>query len=288
MATTHTAFGKFLNYYRALDRARDANGTSLRKRIPVLLSEGDSWFSTPLYYNLVDWLEVGSPNGAFLRMEATGDLATRMFSGSNLRKIASRLKAIEFDALLISAGGNDFVDEFLKTTFAGIGQMTVTQAFNRVKASGRFDQVRAAFQTLITTAAAARPGIRILAHSYDYPLRMGVPAQLSIEQIGLIALFKRQAGDWIARHVGHVLSSPDDQRAFARKLIDHFHDEVLTPLHQHNPTHFHFVDLRGLLHSEADWNDEMHPTADAFQRLVQPYRDALRALLPAQKQAALG
>jgi lysophospholipase L1-like esterase len=288
MATTHTAVGKFLNYYRALDRARDANGARLRERIPVLLSEGDSWFSTPLYYNLVDWLEVASPDGAFLRTEASGDLATRMFSASNLSRIASRLKAIEFDALLISAGGNDLVDEFLAATFAGAGPMTVDQAFNRVQASGRFDEVRLAYEALINTAVAARPGIRILAHSYDYLLRMGAPAQLSIEQIGLVALFKRKAGDWIARHVQHALASQDDQRAFARQLIDHFHEAVLKPLHKAHPNHFHFVDLRGLLLSESDWNDEMHPTADAFQRLANPYREALRALLPANKRAALG
>lgn len=288
MATTHTAFGKFLNYYRALGRARGANGAPLRDRIPVLLSEGDSWFSTPLYYNLVDWLEVESTEGAFLRMEASGDLATRMFSGDNLRKIGSRLRAIEFDALLISAGGNDLVDEFLAETFAGTGPMTVDQAFNRVQASGRFDEVRRAYEALINTAIAARPGIRILAHSYDYLQRMGAPAQLSIEQIGLVALFKRKAGDWIARHVQHALATQDAQRAFARRMIDQFHETVLKPLHEACPDHFHFVDLRGLLPAESDWNDEMHPTADAFRRLAVPYREALRNLLPASKRAALG
>lgn len=282
MSTTHTAFGKFLNYYRALKREGALDS------VPVLLSEGDSWFSTPLYYNLVDWLEVGSPAGAFLRMESSGDLATRMFTGSSLLRIADRLEAIEFDALLISAGGNDFVSDFLAATFQGTSAMSVDAAFDRVRKTGRFKDVRQSYEALIRAAIGARPQIQILAHSYDYPIRMGKPAKLTVEQIGLAALFKRSVGDWIERHVKAALPAEDDQRAFARRLIDHFEAAVLHPLHQAYPANFHYVDLRGRLPDAADWNDEMHPTGAALRALALPYREALRDLLAPAKRAALG
>lgn len=282
MATTHTAFGRFLNYYRSLRRA------NVLDRVPVLLSEGDSWFSTPLYYNLVDWLEVSSPSGAFLRMESSGDLATKMFRGSNLKRIVSRVEAIEFDVLMISAGGNDLVDEFLAKTFKGAGKLSVDQAFQRVLDSKRFDAVYAAYEALITAVVAARPNITILAHTYDYPIRMGVEGKLTVEQIGLIAWFKRSVGDWIAKHIRHALPSEDEQRAFARRMMDHYHDHVLVPLAENHKPHFHFVNLRGHLAQQADWNDEMHPTGDAFRRLAEVYRVKLRELLPEAKRAAIG
>lgn len=282
MATTHTAFGKFVINVRALKRSGQLSTT------PLILSEGDSWFSTPLYFNLVDWLEADAAQSAFLRLESSGDLATRIFAGTSLRKIGQRLKEIEFDVLLISAGGNDFVDDFLRDTFAGKSTMSVAAALATVRATGRFEQVKAAYQRMIDTAIAARPSIRILAHSYDYPQRMGAPAQLTLEQIGLVALLKRSIGDWIQKNVQHVLPTEDQKRAFARGLIDEFHDSVLLPLHHAHPQHFELVDFRGQLTNQSDWNDEMHPTANAFRRLAVPLRAHLRALLPAAKQAGIG
>lgn len=282
MATTHTAFGKFKHYYRALRRA------GLLDRVPVLLSEGDSWFSTPLYYNLVDWLEVASPSAAFSRMEDSGDEALNMFSAGNLKQIGTRLREIEFDALLISAGGNDFVGDFLASTFADAPPMGVEEALARVVKTGRFTAVYKAYEALIQTAVKARPQIQILAHSYDYPILMGEPAELSIENIGLAAFFKRRIGDWIALHVKRALPEAAEQRAFARSLIDHFWEQVLEPLRKAHPANFHLVDLRGTLPEAAHWNDEMHPNGAGFKLLAQAYRAQLRGLLDEAKRPALG
>lgn len=282
MATTHTVFGRFLNHYRSLRRE------GLLDRVPVILSEGDSWFSTPLYYNLVDWLEVAAPSGVFLRMARSGDQATRMFSGANLRRLERRVRQIEFDVVCVSAGGNDLVGDFLRDLFAGANRMNVDQAIAKVLKSRRFDQVHEAYNAMINSMVAARPSIRILAHTYDYPTRMGTPAKLTVEQIGLIALFKRSVGDWIANHIQGALPEEDEQREFSRRLIDHFHDHILTPLQQEHGANFSFVDFRGTLNQEQDWNDEMHPTGDAFRRLAAPFGQELRALLPEDKRAAMG
>lgn len=277
MATTHTAFGNFLNYYPALR----SDGTL--DSVPVLLREGDSWFSTPLY-NLVDWLEVGSPSGVFLRMESSGDLATPMFAGGNLQRIADRPEAIELAALLISASGNDFVSDILAATLESSPLMSVDAAFERVLQTVRFDEARQSYEALV----GARPQIKILAHGYDYPIRMGKPARLTLEQIGLVALFKRSGSGWIARHVRPAFPAEDDQRAFARLLMDHFEVAVLRPLHQAHPNNFDYMDLRGRMPDAADWNDEMHPRGAALRALAAPCREALRTLLPPAKRAALG
>ncbi len=282
MASTHTDFGKFLNHYRALKRADMLDTT------PIVLSEGDSWFSTPLYYNLVDWLEAEAPHALFMRLEASGDLATRMFRGGNLKVLESRLKNLEFDALLISAGGNDFVDEFLKRLFSSAQRMTPRSALDAVVKSGRYEEVLKAYRRGLDTALTARPELKIITHTYDYPRLMGQEAKLTVEAIGLAALFKRSVGDWIARHIGHVLPSEDEQREFVRLLIDQFVARVLDPLKIEYGAALTIVDFRGALDSDADWNDEMHPTGAAFRRLASNLRAALRTALPTPKRAGIG
>jgi hypothetical protein len=282
MASTHTDFGTFLKHYRALKRA------DLLDTTPLILSEGDSWFSTPLYYNLVDWLETEAHHALFMRLEASGDLATRMFRGGNLKVLESRLKNLEFDVLLISAGGNDFVDDYLQRLFENAKRMTPEQALARVIASGRYDDVLKAYRRGLEIAFAARPNLQVITHTYDYPRLMGQAAKLSVEAIGLVALFKRSVGDWIARHIRHVLPSEDEQRAFVKLLIDEFSNRVLSVLKNEYDSALTIVEFRGNLTSDADWNDEMHPTGAAFRTLAADLRAAVRSVLPAAKRAGIG
>lgn len=282
MATTHTEYGKFINHYRALDRAKRLPTT------PMILSEGDSWFSTPLYYNLVDWLEVRAPNAVFMRMEESGDLAVDIFSGGNLRSVSSRLKAFEFDVLLLSAGGNDFVDRFLRETFRNAHAMTPEAALQRVIDTKRYDEVLRAYQRMLDSAFKARPALRVVTHSYDYPRLMGQAAELTVEQIGLAALLKRSIGDWIARHVKTALPTRDEQVAFARLMMDQFFDRVLMPLKTQYGDAVDVVDFRGTLDQDNDWNDEMHPTGAAFERLAAKLRKQVRDALTDAKKPGIG
>jgi hypothetical protein len=216
MATTHTEFGKFINHYRGIEKA------GLLPTTPIILSEGDSWFSTPLYYNLVDWLEVDARNAMFMRLESSGALATEMFDGGNLRKLRDRLKAFKFDVLLLSAGGNDFVDKFLRDTFRNAKAMTPEAAVQRVIDTDRYGEVLRAYRRVLDAAYKARPTLHVITHTYDYPRLMGQKGKLTVEQLGLIALFKRSVGDWIAKHIKKALPTADEQRAFARLLMEEY------------------------------------------------------------------
>lgn len=278
MATTHTDYGRFINHYRALERA------DLLKKTPLLLSEGDSWFSMPLYYNLIDWLEIQAPEAVFLRMENSGDMAVNIFSGGNLRSIGSRLKAFEFDVLLLSAGGNDFVDRYLRDLFRSQAQMSAEAAFQRVLDSGRYGEVLKAYQRVLDTAFKARPNLRVVTHGYDYPHLLGKAAKLTVQNIGLAALLKHEIGDWIAKYIKHVLPTIEAQKAFVRQLIDGFFEQVLTPLQAQYGDALRVVDFRGTLNEDGDWNDEMHPTGKGFRQLAELLGPVVRAQLPVAKQ----
>ena len=283
-----TRRGEFRALYRALERDRRAFEST-----PVIFCEGDSWFSTPLAMNLLDWLVWPAPadeargvplfgaGGLFFRAEESGDLALDMFSARGIRDLADWYDGFEFDLVLVSAGGNDFVDGFLQGLFRGARPMGVATAFQRVLDSGRYGEVLAAWRAFVERFRAIRPHTPILAHSYDYPLRLGKASKLSLGNIGAAALLKQGVGPWIGNRIAHVLPGIAQQRQFARLMIDGYVERVLAPLRDDPATGrvFDFVDLRGTLTRESQWFDEMHPTGAGFALLANRYRLAMRSKL---------
>ena len=283
-----TRRGEFRALYRALQRDRRAFEAT-----PVIFCEGDSWFSTPLAMNLLDWLVWPAPadeargvplfgaGGLFFRTEDSGDLALDMFAPRRIRDLAQWYEGFAFDLVLVSAGGNDFVDGFLQRLFRGLRPMSATAAFQRVLDSGRYGQVLAAYRGFVERFRAIRPRTPILAHSYDYPLRMGQPAKLTLGNLGAAALLKQGAGPWIGNRVAHVLPGIAQQRRFARLMTDGFVEHVLMPLRDDPASGrvFDFVDLRGTLRRESHWFDEMHPSGAGFALLADRFRRQMQQKL---------
>lgn len=271
-----TRRGEFREIYRALSRNKE-----LRKRTPVVFCEGDSWFSTPLSMNILDWLVFPVPadeargvpiygrGGLFFRAEESGDLATDMFSPGRLRDLMRWYGGHEFDIALLSAGGNDFVGAFLKTTFADRRVMTPGQAYDRVVKTGRYEEVYKAYERTLTRMVSLRPKTPIFGHSYCHPMKMGVGADLTVANLGVAALMKKNVGPWIGPHMHKTLPDVDNQRLFARMLIDGFVERVLAPLATdiRFRKNFRYLDLRDEAMLEQDWFDEMHPTSATFHRL---------------------
>ena len=282
-----TRLGEFRAIYRELKRHPE-----LRARTPVVFCEGDSWFSTPASMNILDWLVFPTPEaeergvpifgqgGLFFRAEESGDLATNMFTTRRLKDLMGWYGAVEFDIALLSAGGNDLVGKFLKKAFADKGPMTVPQALAVVEKSGRFNDVHQAYERALTAMVKLRPSTPIVAHTYCYPLKMGTPADLTIANIGLVALLKKNAGPWIGPYVGRALPALADQRLFARRMIDAFVERVLEPLaiDPRLRNNFRYVDLRECAPAEDDWFDEMHPRGAVFKRLSEPFAREIRNL----------
>ena len=276
-----TKFEAFRTAYRTADRAHAL------PRTPVVLSEGDSWFAFPLdNFNLLDVVTTLIP-GLYLRLEDNGDEAAKMFKkGSwNLRRIRDHLRTFEFDAVLISAGGNDIVGEHLEGIFTGASSLTPQKAVDLVTAA-RFDAVRQSYENMISVVRTAGQGkVPILAHTYDYPVRIGTPAKLSVPNIGLIALLVSKMGDWIGSYVKKALPNEADQLEFVRLLLDAFQNQILVPLQQEHSDIFHFCPLLGTLGPDpALWHDELHPSDEGFQKLGAKFAAQLRSMLPAAKR----
>lgn len=277
--------GEFRRVYRLLKRQ------DLLKKIPIILAEGDSWFSTPLAVNLLDHLVQATPEeeaagkvwlgegGLFFRAEKSGDTATNMFSPDKVNKLGKWFKAFDFDLVLLSAGGNDFVGDFLQELFLGKPVMSVDVAIKLVVDSGRYQDVFDAYSVFISHFIKIKPTISFIAHSYDYPVRLGQASELTLSNIGLIAFFKKEIGDWISKNIKQSLPDESDQLNFARLLIDNFMTLVLEPLSQKYPTNFSYIDLRGTLTSKDYWYDEMHPTSAGFAQLAEKFKPAILSKL---------
>lgn len=297
--------GQFRGLYNQLKRE------GLLPRTPVIFCEGDSWFSTPLAMNLLDWIVSPAPDdaargapllgngGLFFRAEHSGDHASRnpddpkrsMFVRDNIDDLIGWYRGFDFDLILLSAGGNDFVDGFLRRTLRGQTALSADAAFRLVLDSGQYRAVREAYALFLQAAIAARPDVPVLAHSYDYPQLIGRPGALTPGNIGVAALLKKSVGPWIGPNIQAVVGADPaatqaEQRRFARLLIDGFEREVLRPL-KHDPRFaavFDYVDLRGTLTSPSQWFDEMHPTEAGFHALAGKFRAAIIAKLPVAKR----
>jgi len=281
--------GEFRNIYRLLKKHQ------LLQKTPVILTEGDSWFSTPLAVNLLDhlvhasvleekqgtvWLGEG---GLFFRAEKSGDTALHMFADKNVEKLGQWFKTFDFDLVLLSAGGNDFVGDFLKQLFMEKPVMSVDAAVQLVIDSGCYAEVLEAYSKFISKFVSIKPDIPMIAHSYEYPIRLGHASELTLSNIGLIALFKKEIGDWISKNVKQSLPQKFDQLTFARMLIDNFVELVLEPLNHEFPDNFTYVDLRGTLTSKDYWSDEMHPTSAGFRLLAEKFKTNILTQLPENK-----
>ncbi|HWI18236.1 MAG TPA: hypothetical protein VNT81_10850 [Vicinamibacterales bacterium] len=280
--------GQFLHIYMQLRQNK-----KLFDRTPIVFCEGDSWFSTPLYMNILDWLvfatpqeeELGVPvlgrGGLFYRAESSGHLAVDMFTDKKVKSLMKAYKAFEFDIALLSGGGNDFVSAYLKKTFAAHqAPMTVDDAFQLVVDSGRYDEVKDALTLMLDAMVKTRPHTPIVMHTYCYPLKLNEHAPLTLGNIGAVAAFKKRIGPWIAPHVKAALPDIADQRAFARKMIDGFAERVLFPLAKEPRFKKNVIvlDLRNDCPHESDWFDEMHPTGAAFHRLSKKFEAEIRNL----------
>jgi len=202
-----------------------------------------------------------------------------MFAIDKVKDLGKWFKAFDFDLVLLSADGNDFVGDFLEKLFEGKPVMTVDTAIQLVVDSGRFQDVFDAYDVFISEFKKTKPSIPIIAHSYDYPIRLGQAAELTLSNIGLIALFKKEIGDWISKNIKKSLPSESDQLKFAQQLIDKFVALVLDPLSEKFEDNFSYVNLRGTLTSKDYWYDEMHPTSAGFKQLANKLKPEIIAKL---------
>ena len=226
---------------------------------PVLISEGDSWFSYPLRPNIINVLDTRAHRRiSLLRLERSGEELMTILSGKQKDKLRRQLKRYPVQALLLSGGGNDIVERNLlpllrvKEPAGRSWEWCIRK--DRVKS--RLLQLKLAYQELIDIRDDVNEECVIYTHGYDHAIPTGKGVK-----IGPIKL-----GPWLKPYLDEFkITDPADQRNVIRWLIDRF-NEMQIGLAAANPRVV-FVDCRGTL-SDHDWHNELHPQAAGFRTVA--------------------
>lgn len=251
----------------------------------MVYAEGDSWFDkfTPIPLtgtNLLDPIRTPFAT-AVVDVSHIGDEVRDMVRGHQARQTEAMFKIFAFDAVLLSAGGNDlkniFADLFAAKALADRGIVSpfqpqdlqrlatpssYTEFFEEVVRNiGRFVDLRNAARNERTRRAP------LFLHGYDYLQPRPAGAQIFAgSHVG--------QGPWLHPSMAAAGLSDAQMRAAADAVIDELNRQlagVIAPL-----GNVHVIDQRGLLTpaaagfsgDSADWLDEIHPNEKGFEKLA--------------------
>ena len=251
----------------------------------LVYAEGDSWFDkfTPIPSpgtNLLDAIRTPRLT-AVVDVSHIGDEVRDMVRGHQARQTRAMFRLFSFQAILLSAGGNDlknvFADLFASKALANEGfesrfqrtdlerladPASYTEFFEEVVANiGRFVELRDLARNEATRAAP------IFVHGYDYlqPRPAGA-ALFAGSRIG--------RGPWLYPALKGAGLTDAQMRSAADAVVDEMNLQlrgVIAKL-----PNVHVIDQRGLLtpagagttSADSDWLDEIHPSKEGFTKLA--------------------
>lgn len=254
-----------------------------------MLAEGDSWFSfgSLLGNNLLNRLaferrtlvtSTARPGDTLKHMAdwwGDPDFAALVDGGPHGNR------AWEFDAILLSGGGNDLIDavndrvvdqQLLRKLLPG-SDPGMPEDCVHADAWDLFEgYLRANFGMVLQLAAnSARNGATpIFVHTYDYPTPNDAPAALG-------------SGPWLLpAMVAHNIPEPMHQ-----PLADHLIERLAHVVRTLGLANVHVIDTLGTLVRAApdsrgnsnDWLNEIHPNAGGYRKLAAAWRATIEAVI---------
>ena len=216
---------------------------------PVIVAEGDSWFTYP-------WLDVvGALNDLFAisHLAAAGDTLAQMLDQNEYIAELHRVKA---DILLFSGGGNDALGGGdLKAHLLPFDKALTPAQHLRSSFSGLVDGAVGKFDQIYRRVAREAPGVAVICHGYDY----AIPDK----------------GKWLGTPMKQLgITDPAYQRGIVHEMMDRF-ALAMSRLAARYP-HVTFLDNRGTV-KDADWADELHPSPPGFAAVARKFAMAIRA-----------
>jgi lysophospholipase L1-like esterase len=240
---------------------------------PVVVSEGDSWFSfSDVIGRLDDPTGTADPKKqrpwALLRLEKNGDEILAILSGgqrSLLRKIFARWRT---DALLFSGGGNDIIGpDLLPLLREWRSGATAQDLIHRSRFDRRLRQIADCYRELMDLIADSGQSTKVFANSYDYV----IPSNRPVKLLGLVKI----AGPWMIQHFATRKIPKSLQPQILRILIDDFCAAVdQVAAEPGNAGRLLRVDTRVVVVDQ--WRDEIHPNRKGAIRVAKAFETVLR------------
>lgn len=242
---------------------------------------GDSWFQYPPHAIDVSKLLARTFRQSLFLNEAVPGRDSAQWKLA-LPRVQREIGSFQFDAILLSTGGNDIVGsemaEFVKTPTRpqsigtrdwGVVPPVVFDFVRLETFQHALEYAIKDFSEVVGYRDASAPQSIVFVHTYDYIFPDGRPYRL-----GPLTL-----GPWVRPAFEAVgLLDPVEQRIVTGWLLDQFAAALrayasITP-------NFRVIDSRGTLTTARQWGNEIHPTASGFRRIVDAcWLPALRGIL---------
>lgn len=250
-------------------RARDLlSGSELK-----LLAKGDSWFSTGSFpvCNMLQQMRFPA-SACILNLAIAGDTAAAMSERiQNWRDDFSfqvgAADAPRWDAILMSAGGNDLIDALAGLIRSGVDSQCAGDYVDPDALCALEQELAASYSRIVgfrDRPESPNRGVPIFVHTYDYATPSRAPARI----YDLIAV----DGPWLSPRMRDV---PRPMwTALSKLLVDRVAD-TLRSLQARLPD-FVVIDTRGMLQAAkpdaggpcGDWQNEIHPSRAGYRKLA--------------------
>jgi hypothetical protein len=243
-----------------------------------VLAEGDSWFTLGAVpsSNMLFHIQASKPT-ALVTIAAPGDTVMNMGDPEHMKQLR-RLLAVpqfsyEWDAILLSGGGNDLIEaapELLRTP--GVLSDDPADYVDPAALQRLVATVQAGFASIVAIRDAdtsQSKGKPIYAHTYDYPTPRDSPARF----LGAGVL-----GPWL--YAAFLVA--DIPARMWISLSDHLLDrlaEAILELDAQSGSRplpaFFAVDTRNTLNrarldtvgTDGDWSNEIHPNTPGYRKI---------------------
>lgn len=238
----------------------------------TMLAIGDSWFWYPrnnVLQALVAHKRLKDPYRVIQMLGYNGAKLEEYVFGRFAKQVEKHLSPgfrTAYSAILISGAGNDAVDYKLALKRSCAGLSTGAECIDEATMTDFLGRLSAALGALVQRITVAYAGAQrpdIFLHSYDYPVPDGRGFKI-VDQL-------KVSGPWLqpamsGRKVDDVMPL---RKEICRILIDRL-AAVYEDFANRNER-VYFIRSTGCLKSpdyEKDWDNELHPSAHGFKRVV--------------------
>ncbi|NEJ94339.1 SGNH/GDSL hydrolase family protein [Rhizobium ruizarguesonis] len=248
--------------------------TGLRSSVPyTAVAVGDSWFDYPLVNDIaigqtdiIAQLELMHDHEKLiLPLAHHGDATTDMMTQAKQQRLIGALSDENNwlngkpDVIFCSAGGNDVAgDQFGK--FLNFNDGTPgRKGLNSAKFATVLNVVRLNYETLFDLRDRYAPGVRIFAHTYDFP----TPDNRHPICAGPWLYPSLKSKNWSVLQGKKIVA--DALKKFRAMLMD---------LQSNSSNRFSVIDTQGTLIDPDytdDWSNELHPTGRGFKQLARKF-----------------
>ncbi len=257
------------------------------ERLPILVSEGDSWFQFPVFIReVIDNLE---NDYLIWSVGAAGDTAQNMVLNDIGRGKTEYMQALgrfrgEVQGFLFSAAGNDVIGEDPETGKPVLQDLLVdfqagitepAQLINQPAVDQTLNRLIAAYERVVTTIRADADFVQlpIFIHAYDYvfPHPWGANDQRNPQWAA--------KNEWLGQPLdARRIFEPQLRRGVIKVLLDQLYGRFETLAAANSGVHL--VDCRNAMPDVTDWADEIHGTSAGFAKVAERFRRVIKAVLP--------